>query len=133
MRTVRMCGITLAMQTTYKPESNPPEARTQGFSNVDCVAVWFFCLNEKTTTSPRLAVYRTKETVIEAKLNDRWTHTTELGVKTKPADPPTTTLISTPRTTGARAREKKAAQSAILRLNIIVGCCSGSTCDENIE
>jgi len=97
-----------------KPESNPPGARTQGFSNVDCVAVWFFCLKEKTTTSPGLAV-------------------TELGVKTNPADPPTTTLISTLRTTGASAREKKAAQNEVLNLNFIVRCSSKSTCDENVE
>jgi hypothetical protein len=61
------------------------------------------------------------------KANQSWIHTTELGVKTNPADPPTTTLISTPRVAGARARETRVAQSAILSLNIIVVCRSRST------
>lgn len=49
--------------TGMKPESRPVTSFVvasvrmwQGSANEDCVAVWFFCWNSKTTTSPALAV-----------------------------------------------------------------------------
>lgn len=42
----------LGVQSTYKPESNPLGASWHGLAKVDWVAVWFFCLKVKSTTSP---------------------------------------------------------------------------------
>jgi hypothetical protein len=38
------------------PESMPPAIFLHGSAKVDCVAVWFFCMNSKTTMSPMAAV-----------------------------------------------------------------------------
>jgi len=39
-----------------KPESIPPGMALQGSANVDCVAVWFFCMKTNMTVSPTFAV-----------------------------------------------------------------------------
>lgn len=39
-----------------KPVSKPPAIFTHGWVKVDCVAVWFFCMNMNMTTSPTLAM-----------------------------------------------------------------------------
>jgi hypothetical protein len=39
-----------------KPESIPPSIFLHGAANVDCVAVWFFCMNINSTVSPTAAV-----------------------------------------------------------------------------
>jgi len=39
-----------------KPESIPPAMALHGSAKVDCVAVWFFCMNWNSTTSPMAAV-----------------------------------------------------------------------------
>jgi hypothetical protein len=39
-----------------KPESIPPSIFLHGSAKVDCVAVWFFCMNWNTTMSPMFAV-----------------------------------------------------------------------------
>jgi hypothetical protein len=39
-----------------KPESMPPAIFLQGSAKVDCVAVWFFCMNTNMTMSPTAAL-----------------------------------------------------------------------------